>query len=663
MNSLSHDFRRERSFTSSHPQAFQDSPTSLTDQSKVDPWRERTIQGLGIPERNHVLESTSHPDLGIASNISYQVASSSSHLFNPLSHSGQTHPFLSSSGNLSRNMQTSASTHGSIGEREYLNSNHRSNSSFGGELPNRNGICHGSSSGSKESPVQVPLVGYSYLNYNYTNGVSSELLTKPGSAKDLNLNAVLSNNSQETVPQKSVEVEDKVRKQDDHLSVPPWLKAKPTFNSDANSNSARDLNVGQSGSLQSPLKNSVNENIQNLKSGSGSNIVEGSRAEASDAPGNRKILGFTIFEKPLISKTDSSSLTSPSAPVPPPSEVEVDNNRKNRVLDINVPYDPAVTDLTQPRDEAEVVVKGAKSEMKSAGSRPSIDLNASMSEDEASVMLTILSGNVPSKGIDLEAPLTLESENDDVIPVEEHSKTAEEEPPQDEHVRVAAEAIVAISLSGPPDSVEKATCQSSEASPPAADPLCWFVQIISTLGENLESMEESASEEMDYFESMTLKLTESTEEEYMPKPLIPEHLKIEETTTPIVPNRPRKGQGRRGRQRRDFQRDILPGLASLSRHEVTEDIQTFGGLMRATGFSWQSGLSRRGSARNGCGRGRRRTVASQSAAMEVSAQQQQINNVEVGLVEDRSLTGWGKTTRRPRRQRCPAGNPPTVPMT
>ncbi|MBN8124883.1 DUF863 domain-containing protein, partial [Vibrio vulnificus] len=75
------------------------------------------------------------------------------------------------------------------------------------------------------------------------------------------------------------------------------------------------------------------------------------------------------------------------------------------------------------------------------------------------------------------------------------------------------------------------------------------------------------------------------------------------------------------------------------------------------------------------GRGRRRAVevtpivgGDTVCALPLKQQQQQqqqvhSNNVEV-LIEDRSLTGWGKTTRRPRRQRCPAGNPALlVPLT
>lgn len=38
---------------------------------------------------------------------------------------------------------------------------------------------------------------------------------------------------------------------------------------------------------------------------------------------------------------------------------------------------------------------------------------------------------------------------------------------------------------------------------------------------------------------------------------------------------------RRGRRLKDFQKDILPGLASLSRHEIVEDINILEGVLRS----------------------------------------------------------------------------------
>ncbi|KAF8077053.1 hypothetical protein N665_1064s0001, partial [Sinapis alba] len=136
-------------------------------------------------------------------------------------------------------------------------------------------------------------------------------------------------------------------------------------------------------------------------------------------------------------------------------------------------------------------------------------------------------------------------------------------------------------------------------------------------------------------------------------------------STGITANRPRRGQARRGRPRRDFQRDVLPGLTSLSRVEVTEDLQMFEGIMKATGYNWNSGVARRSSNRGGSSRGRKRLVSNVNRALVCSSLEQPIDNSNVQMVglEDRSLTGWGNATRRPRRQRCPAGIPPTVVLT
>ena len=158
----------------------------------------------------------------------------------------------------------------------------------------------------------------------------------------------------------------------------------------------------------------------------------------------------------------------------------------------------------------------------------------------------------------------------------------------------------------------------------------------------------------------------------MPKPFVPEVQIVEDAGASSLTNRPRRGNARRGRQRRDFQRDILPGLASLSRHEVTEDIQIFGGLMRATGHTWNSSLTRRNGTRNGGTRGRRKKVVDTSIPAPApvlttttvnSPLIHQLNNIEASLEDNKSLTGWGKTPRRPRRHRCPAGTPSAVLLT
>ncbi|KAG8654190.1 uncharacterized protein LOC110615491 isoform X1 [Manihot esculenta] len=689
-----------------------------TDQSKVDQLRERTSCGSELSGRNNEVSNNNLPVSDVASHIPSQYAiDPSSDLSNCWSWSGssrdklggslsqksmsvQMHLNLNSSATLSRSSQSSTQSHGVFGDQWNYNSSSASNLRVGTEMPDQNGFYHGSSSGSKDLLIRFPPGNRDFLNYNSASDAAQELIhhgleklykssncVLSKSAQDVNLNAALSNSSStKMTSQKGLEVIDLERNHEDHHVALPWLRTKPDREAEAVS-AGVDLNMGGFSDLQSSLKQLSDKReagripnqtvVQNMKSAPCSNVFEASRIEARDSSSCRRILGFPIFEKPDVSKIESSSLPSPSVLHPQPSQ-EVENNRKIRALDINLPCDPAVPDCFQ-QTVAEVLTEKEK-DTQVANVRYEIDLNSCITEDESSLVPSAAGANVRMiSGIDLEAPAVPETE-EEIIPGEEclakaHAAPSElaqhkTESPPDEFVRIAAEAIVAISVTGHNHQVD-ATHNPSEAS--MTDSLHWFVEIVSSFGEDLESKfavleaegdsrdKEGPSLE-DYFESMTLKLTETKEEDYMPKPLVPEDLKLEETGRTLLPTRTRRGQSRRGRQRRDFQRDILPGLVSLSRHEVTEDLQTFGGLMRASGHIWNSGLTRR----SGCGRGRRRALASSSPPAVIASEPctpliQQLNNVEVRL-DDRSLTGWGKTPRRPRRQRCPPGNAAALPL-
>ncbi|XVF85861.1 hypothetical protein PTKIN_Ptkin17bG0151800 [Pterospermum kingtungense] len=696
---------------------------SLTDQSKADLSRERLLHSSEISGKNCEISNNSHSESIMTSCAPRLNPFASSDMVKPWSHSisswekpssglsqksmsVQTHPFLNSSGSFSKNSVIAPQSSGIFGEKWQASSNSRLNPGFGSELSNRNGFYYGSSSGSKEAAICFPSISYDHLKCSDDSKGVFEHFTAHGSTKpyncsntvdmkstsDMNLNVVLSNSSSnEPVLHRGPQI-DGGRKHEDHLPGLPWLRAKPASKNEATS-AGRDLNVGELSFSQSSPKQSTNKKesgngfsqifSQNAKSVSFSYNGNASKSEISEGLHNKKILGIPIFEK-HYSKNESS-FNSPYASVPQPSESEAENKGRNWLLDINLPCDMTVPDVNQ-----DIVAENSsiekEADTKSSCFRHQIDLNSCVEEDEASFVPSALSTSIKmTGGIDLEAPVVPEPE--DVIHGEElldkacelplQSAQSKDDSLQVELMKSAAEAIVAISSSGPYSHLDDASCNLSETS--EIDPLKWFVETISSFGEDLKSKvealsrgkdgdrDESSSEEIDYFESMVLKLAETKEEDYMPKPLVPENIKLEETgTTSLLTTRTRKGQGRRGRQRRDFQRDILPGLASLSRHEVTEDLQTFGGLMRATGHSWPSSLTRRNSTRNGCGRGRRRSVASSSPALVDTTTStpliQQLNNIEVGL-EDRSLTGWGKTTRRPRRQRCPAGNPPSLALT
>ncbi|CAA0833060.1 Plant protein of unknown function (DUF863 [Striga hermonthica] len=299
------------------------------------------------------------------------------------------------------------------------------------------------------------------------------------------------------------------------------------------------------------------------------------------------------------------------------------NKEKNGSIDLNVV-------ACEPDEQI------AENELITSGKENSIDLNSCLSDSEdyqASVKITL--------EIDLEVPVFLDSEDDSSLSKE----NAQNEPIKDEILQNAAEAIFAMSSSCH-DKAMRPEVSLSEA-------INWFVDSISSCsGEKLRR-----NEIVDEYEAMTLELAETKEEDYMPKPFVLDILKTEEENEAnALKTRSRRGLTRRGRQRKDFQRDILPGLTTLSRHEVTEDLQIFGGLMRATGHSWSFGPTRR----NGPGRGRRR--ASAQVACGPTIDNLACAMVEGGL-EEKRLTGWGKTTRRPRRQRCPTSNISTVVLT
>ncbi|KAM1544664.1 hypothetical protein ACFX10_045097 [Malus domestica] len=111
----------------------------------------------------------------------------------------------------------------------------------------------------------------------------------------------------------------------------------------------------------------------------------------------------------------------------------------------------------------------------------------------------------------------------------------------------------------------------------------WFAEIISSCDGSLDNgsaaevkrtaSEESLTNVTDYFEHMTLNLLETKEERPYYVPPNSDNL-IEEVT---LSKRPRRGQSRRWRQQKDFQRDVLPDLVSLSKNEVTDDLQIIEG--------------------------------------------------------------------------------------
>ncbi|WVZ60632.1 hypothetical protein U9M48_010625, partial [Paspalum notatum var. saurae] len=219
----------------------------------------------------------------------------------------------------------------------------------------------------------------------------------------------------------------------------------------------------------------------------------------------------------------------------------------------------------------------------------------------------------------------------------------------------AAENIVALSMDRP------------TAADAPDDLLQWFADFaVSNINDLAEQVElqacnnDSSDDELDSFESLTLKLEETKIDEYWSRPLEPAITTDEQTgSTAHLLTKPRRGQQRRRRQKRDFQKDILPGLSTLSRPEIFEDVQLLEGLVQASGGSWESSLTRKGRY-GGRTRGRKPrktvvTVTVEEEEVDVSPPPKPAGTGDLEA-DDRGMIGWGRTTRRCRRTRCPSGS-------
>ncbi|CAN4124556.1 unnamed protein product [Withania somnifera] len=567
-----------------------------------------------------------------------------------------------------------------------------------GELPIRNGFYQGSSSGTKELPIHIPSATFDSLSHikgdrftpeRSSNNARENFLissndTDVKSVKGFNLNLLATSVLSEESPRQDVEFGNEKREHQDPVTVLPWQKAKAN-----GKHEGVNTMIGGTSANTGFVQAYSNPPFRQSDPAALKHHTVKTTKEVSEMRHVRKILGVPILDIPVASRNESSSLVSVSANLRSSPEREtVRHGRRSLVIDINVACDLSMVEPEEPAAVEKNITEEVM-ETKTINIKNHFDLNSCISEDEEAVSAETDQATVKTAlNIDLEAPVVTDVEQDN-LPGEEGNKQREAssqlsdhkpEHTQEELLRTAAEAIVAISSS------TNCTLIEETRSDPSDDPLeslRWFVDVVSSCAAELDStsakettcknnmmVAHSAFKEIDYFEAMTLQLTETKEEDYMPKPFVPEVQTVEDAGASSLTNRPRRGNARRGRQRKDFQRDILPGLVSLSRHEVTEDIQIFGGLMRATGHTWNSSLTRRNGARGGGARGRRKKVVDTAPPAPLvltttttgSALIHQLNNIEASL-EDKSLTGWGKTPRRPRRQRCPAGNPSAVLLT
>ncbi|XP_062116631.1 uncharacterized protein LOC133830629 [Humulus lupulus] len=388
--------------------------------------------------------------------------------------------------------------------------------------------------------------------------------------------------------------------------------------------------------------------------------VEPKNVEAVDSL-SKMIPGSHDSNKSYISDRHCSSSSNPSITCQTLFK-DVKPKGKDTVFDLNLACD-SVSESEMELTADEHVVEDGAGRRKHVGFGCLFDLNSSINDLDAPASPENKECSPPRGESDenqVETPLMLSGQDElDLL---------------DELTRIAADAIVSISSSRSQSSAQKTSCKPLETT--SHNSLLWFADIASTVltdsanefGSlvtitNDDSSEEHLPDGVDYFEAMTLKLTDTEVEDCHCKS---NGLKEEETGSSSSPTQRRKGRTRRGRQRKDFQREILPNLASLSRYEVTEDLQIIGGLMEAAGTHWETG-SMRYTARNGYARGRKRSsITSSNAGVGCSVESllKQLNSNNNKLVkEERSVVCWGKVTRRRRGQRCPVrvSNPHLIP--
>ncbi|EYU44153.1 hypothetical protein MIMGU_mgv1a018011mg, partial [Erythranthe guttata] len=257
-----------------------------------------------------------------------------------------------------------------------------------------------------------------------------------------------------------------------------------------------------------------------------------------------------------------------------------------------------------------------------ANSMHHIDLNMSLDdeEDATSAISEIATTNASPKEVNTEKLTDISYEERD---------------------RIAAEAI--ITMSSTPSSAEVESSSNNNNN----NNLEWFAEIVSS----------QYSDEMDEFELTTLKLEDTKDEHYHYTPFeLYNNPPTDDDNRASLSKSSRRGQSRRGRQqRKDFQRDVLPGLITLSRRQVAEDFQTFEELMKGEqGGNWQLRLSQRGSVRNGRGRKRLNTTTCSAAKTVCSTETErpvcEMEQPVCGIEERNGLSGWGKRTRRLPRQ-------------
>lgn len=357
------------------------------------------------------------------------------------------------------------------------------------------------------------------------------------------------------------------------------------------------------------------------------------RTEVSETPSCKKYFCFPILEK---------------------------SHQKPACLPSN--RERSITDDNKSRQKDSLSCTGLFSYIKATSVEKQIHAHINLNstpEGELEAPSRITTQSVPEKvpsEVDLEAPIASHSE-ENVTSLREYVSPSKTDDSHDSEcsdealTRETAANIVQMSLENG-SSFNGITYVSQS---PALNTLQWFADVIlsnhvDTTTSSKQCWSEGSDGGLDHFELMTLNLEDVKMDEYWRRPQEPENQNGEEKAAASLISK-----CKRRRQRRDFQKDVLPGLVSLSRNEVNEDLQIIGGMMKASGRSsptrWMRHNGRNGLHSQARGKLRPRNLALTLTEIQVNPPQPPHTPAESEL-DGRTMIGWGRTTRRCRRQRC-----------
>ncbi|XVF16693.1 hypothetical protein REPUB_Repub10bG0054200 [Reevesia pubescens] len=657
----------------------------LSDQNKRETFKKQKLFGVEIPEKSngasavasHTVDPLPVCSRSAAANSEIISCSSRTKVSGNLSQTLLGNPGSTTYGLLNTSSTALMQGHDIIKGKLLVDSNSRSLPSLRAEVSPQNDFSFGCPSDSRESNGRCPSVGFCNQNGISQSNFSSEQSAQPGlkisfkplpwmleakSAVDLNMVAKAVDAYQNEENSQSNFVSGNGSIEQSSNGGLSWLRATIPCNAKPTKEVEGSCRMNLH-SLQNCSQQFIDKTAMRIQESLSATCVDDGKhwkSEASYSSTSTKLLGFSISENVC------RDLLSPNSPLKPGSPASAIDG-VNFVMTHGPP---------PPKCGEKCLVEGLVAEKRLVNQNDDIkhiDLNLCVIEEgiEEGVQSTSSSirTNVRIAKIDLEMPVTIEmgtkvisgceslqsnlTKPSNFLPAE----ICESQGPLS--VSAAAEALVAISSSCVITLQQNAS--SHELKKSSSDSLNWFADIVTSCRSDTENGVESAvgvclhdsiPDEIDIFELMTLNLIETEVEECCYNPQVKENKKSEDAP----PRRPRRGQARRGRQRKDFQRDVLPNLTSLSRNEVTEDFQMIEGLIRAIGGNWQSSLTQKNTAKGSTGRGRKRAGGSAPPTTTEDCSNQ-FQQMKTGL-EERSLTGWGKRTRRPPRQRCQISSPP-----